>query len=54
MIEIVKKRKGHDKHLIVKDGEVVKSKDGLVISFRAKDNRKPSYFVLISNSELLG
>lgn len=53
MIRLVKKNKQGEKQLIAKDADFTTDPAGVVINFKATDNRKPSYFVLLEEQEVV-
>lgn len=52
MIDLIKKDKNLNLSKVWGNGKVEKSKDGLVISFRTRDGRKPSFYVTISGGDI--
>lgn len=52
-MKLIKKKRTEDIDLVSSRGIVEKSEDGLILTFRGGDNRKPSYFVLIEKPELM-
>lgn len=53
-MKLIKKKRTDDINLVSSSGKAEKSKDGIILSFRSNDHRKPSHFVLIEKPEIMG